>query len=292
MSNEPDEVPFTFECQGARLVGMLHRPARLASTQGVLFVVPGGPQTRTGVCRNLVLSSRRLAELGIVSMRFEQRGVGDSGGRYLGFEFWEDDLRGACEAFRARAPDIEGIVLWGECNAASAVMMNAWRLPDVTGIIMQNPLLRTAETQAKALIKSYYWRRLRQKSFWLKVFQLQFMPWKSLRAFLRLRASARAVGDSVVTQEHTAWNETLPFQAKMLEGLQRFHGSGLLFLSSRNLDAVELGEIIKVSPAWKALFNGPRMRTVAIKDGVHKFDSRGFREKMVQECVDWLHRLS
>ena len=101
-------------------------------------------------------------------MRFDHLGVGDSGGDYQGFEHLAADIQSACETFLAQDSRIKELVLWGECDAAAAVMMTAWRDPRITGMIIQNPWFHADETTARATLKNYYRNRIRQKSFWLK----------------------------------------------------------------------------------------------------------------------------
>ncbi|MEO7385660.1 MAG: hydrolase 1, exosortase A system-associated, partial [Gammaproteobacteria bacterium] len=74
----------TFTCEGDTLIGILHE-ALVPATRGVLIVV-GGPQYRIGSHRQFVLLARDLARQGIPILRFDYRGMGDSDGRFRGFE--------------------------------------------------------------------------------------------------------------------------------------------------------------------------------------------------------------
>ena len=116
-----EEIALTFDCQGSALLGIVHRPEQPAK-RGVLAVVAGGPQYRAGCGRQLVYMGRVLSEQGIPVMRFDYRGMGDSDGEFLDFEYIEDDLQAALDAFATAVPELNEVVLWGGCNAASAII--------------------------------------------------------------------------------------------------------------------------------------------------------------------------
>ncbi len=118
MAMSGTEIPLVFDCEGEELVGVVHRPDSPGAI-GVVTVVAGGPQYRGGVGRGLVSMGRELAAAGVPVMRFDHRGLGDSSGQFLGFEHLQSDLRAAIDAFRAAVPEIEQVVLWGGCDAAS-----------------------------------------------------------------------------------------------------------------------------------------------------------------------------
>jgi len=73
-----NEIPVTFGCEDISLVGVLHAP-EAAPSLGFVFVV-GGPQYRVGSHRQFVLLARDLASHGAAVLRFDCRGMGDSGG--------------------------------------------------------------------------------------------------------------------------------------------------------------------------------------------------------------------
>ena len=56
-------------------------------------------------------------------MRFDFRGMGDSTGELRDFEEVNEDIGAAINAFQAHCPQLERIVLWGLCDAASASLL-------------------------------------------------------------------------------------------------------------------------------------------------------------------------
>ena len=75
------ESALWIDCEGAAMLGVLTQPPRPTVTVriGVLIVV-GGPQYRVGSHRQFTLLARRLAAQGYPTLRFDYRGMGDSGG--------------------------------------------------------------------------------------------------------------------------------------------------------------------------------------------------------------------
>src|SRR5215471_15952260 len=84
MAGRVDEVPVSFRSEQMDLIGLLHMPDPSPSL-GVVIVV-GGPQYRAGSHRQFVLLARDLASNGAAVLRFDCRGMGDSGGNFPGFE--------------------------------------------------------------------------------------------------------------------------------------------------------------------------------------------------------------
>lgn len=167
------ELAITFECQGAQLVGILHKSDKPAR-RGVLMVVGGGPQYRVGGHRQLTLWARRLCTEGYPVMRFDYRGMGDAQGEFRGFEYVDDDIQAALNRFLVEVPELDEVVLWGECDAASAILFYAYRDARVKAAVLLNPWVRTETGEAKAILRYYYVRRLLEPSFWKKVLSLKF----------------------------------------------------------------------------------------------------------------------
>ena len=114
------EQAFTFDCQGKALLGILH-VGEAHARRGVLVVV-GGPQYRVGSHRQFVLLARALAAAGFPTLRFDYRGMGDADGEARDFEAVSDDLKAAVDALCQRCPQLQEIVIWGLCDAASAAL--------------------------------------------------------------------------------------------------------------------------------------------------------------------------
>ncbi|MEO8974337.1 MAG: hydrolase 1, exosortase A system-associated [Casimicrobiaceae bacterium] len=162
------EIPFFFEVGGSALLGIASVP-RAPARLGVVIVV-GGPQYRVGSHRQFVLLARTLADAGIAAFRFDYRGMGDSEGPAAGFTAVDADIRAAIDAFFARLPSLERVVLWGLCDGASASAFYAGTDERVAGLALYNPWVRTERGEARVMLSHYYARRFFDPGFWHKLF--------------------------------------------------------------------------------------------------------------------------
>jgi exosortase A-associated hydrolase 1 len=280
------ELPLLIPCEGSPQVGIFHKSACVAIT-GIVMVVAGGPQYRVGRARQLVIYARRLVNEGYPVLRFDYRGLGDSAGKFLGFENIDADIKSAIDALKAQAPDVENIILWGECNSASAIMMYAWQDQRVKGMIICNPWVYDESTQAKTYIKYYFLHRLQEKSFWLKLFKGQFNIWKSFISILDLwhRSKQPKTTQQLPTLDYHA----LTYQEKMLEGFSRFSGKTLLIKETLSLTGKEFELLVASSDRWqKAMQNN---NIVSVADQVRKSDNFSlvaYSERLVKDASQWI----
>lgn len=284
------ETPFRFVCEGSSLVGLLHLPEE-PTDLGVLMFVGGGPQYRAGGHRQLVLWARELAAQGVPVMRFDYRGVGDSGGEFRGFDHIEADMRAAIQAFFTRLPTVRKLVLWGECDASSAILMHAYKEPRVIGISLQNPWARTTAGQARAYINHYYLRRLTERSFWKKVFALKFNPLTAASSLLQTARRAWSPAPAVATDTAGANHGGGDFIAEMKVGCKAYRGAMLLFMSGRDLIAREFDELVESDPEWKTLMRRDAVRRIDLPLADHTFSSAEMRRAVIEAARAWLKTL-
>jgi exosortase A-associated hydrolase 1 len=109
----------TFACEGETLAGTLD--AAPGSTG--LLIVSGGNEIRCGAFAGQARLAARIAAAGHPVFRFDRRGTGDSSGENRGFRDSAPDIAAALAAFRAEAPGVERIAAFGNCDAASALML-------------------------------------------------------------------------------------------------------------------------------------------------------------------------
>jgi exosortase A-associated hydrolase 1 len=281
------EVAFRFVCEGSSLLGVLHQPAQTGDL-GVLMFVGGGPQFRVGGHRQLVLWARALAKQGVSVMRFDYRGVGDSGGHFRGFDDIEADTRAAIAEFLRRAPAVKRLILWGECDASSAIMMHAHKEPKVVGISLQNPWARTAEGQAKTYIKHYYLHRLTERSFWKRVLQGKFNPFASVLGIARhaLQASGGSPDRSATSAPVKA-----SYVDRMKLGYRAFNGKVLLYMSGRDLIAREFDVLVAADKEWSALMRRTTVRRIDLPLADHTFSSAEMRQSVLDSASEWIRAI-
>lgn len=280
------EAPLTFRCREDTLIGILH-PVAQAAECGVLIVV-GGPQYRIGSHRQFVQLARSLAVDGIPAMRFDTRGMGDSGGEFPGFEHIDDDIDAAVGAFFEAVPGLKRVVLWGLCDAASAILFYAHRDSRVAGAALANPWVRTEAGLARAHLRHHYTGRLMDAAFWRRLFTGRVSVGSAIRSFIatvRTGLSGGGKSDDDTTAEVT---DSLPLPERMAQGLKAFDGLVLLILSGEDLTAREFEEAAKSSPLWRELLAEPRMTRRDLKNADHTFSSKDWCESVSRWTCDWV----
>lgn len=277
------EQAFSFDCAGEALLGIIAMPENALKT-GVLIIV-GGPQYRAGSHRQFLLLSRHLAEAGYPAMRFDSRGMGDSSGELCDFESIANDVASAIDVFFAKCPELERIVLWGLCDAASASLLYWDKTKDirVTGMVLLNPWVRSEASLAKTQIKHYYGQRLFQADFWRKFFTGNLGVGRALCGLLGSVKNAHRLNNGF------GQNAILPFHKKMARGLESFSGTVLFLLSGNDYTAKEFLESVKADPVWERSLNRVNVSQKEIPEADHTFSSikwRGQVENMTRQWLD------
>lgn len=268
-----------FDCEGERLVGILAEPEGTPADVGVIIIV-GGPQYRAGSHRQFTLLARHLASNGVATLRFDYRSMGDSTGDTRDFLGVDADIGVAIDALLAARPALKRVVLWGLCDAASAALMYLDSTQDarVAGLAMANPWARSAATLAQTHVKHYYWKRLRQREFWLKLLRggVGLKALNTLGSNLKL---ARGAGKA---------NDSRSFQDRMASGLRGFNGPVLLVLSGDDYTAKEFIEHSRNSALWAGLLDLPTLRTKALPEADHTLSTAAHRVDVETETLTWL----
>lgn len=123
----------TFACEGAMLAATLDEAP---GTTGLL-IVSGGNEIRSGAHRSMAMLAQGIAAAGHPVFRFDRRGIGDSEGENGGYESSAPDVAAAISAFSTAAPHLTRIVAFGNCDAASALLLHQPLALD--GLILANP---------------------------------------------------------------------------------------------------------------------------------------------------------
>jgi exosortase A-associated hydrolase 1 len=277
------EQAVQFSCEGESLLGILH-PAASDSDIGVVIIV-GGPQYRIGSHRQFVHLARSLARAGMPALRFDYRGMGDSSGVLPGFEHLGPDITAAIEALRRHAPGVRRVVLWGLCDAASAILLDGVHHPDVCAIVVANPWARTEAGQARTYLKHYYLRRLAAPEFWKKLFSGR----------LSLRRAAGGLAENMAATQRKSEDESesdIPYPDRMLEGLHRFAGPVLLILSSEDYTAREFEDYARRSKTGRKALKKNTLSLVRLPRTDHTFSGDEGRCRVAGETTRWLAALA
>jgi uncharacterized protein len=273
------ESAVTFACAGVWLYGVVHRP-NVPGRRGVVLIV-GGPQYRVGSHRQFVLLARHLAQSGIAVLRFDYRGMGDSGGEARNFEHVDDDIRAAIDCLMERVPEVKEVALWGLCDAASAALFYAPDDARVTGLALLNPWVRTEQTVAQTYLRHYYLDRLRDPTFWRKLTSGELGIAKAFRSLLQTLRTARG---GAVRQS----SDSVDLPQRMLAGLQRFRGYVLVILSGDDITANEFRDVTQRSSSWQHSLAEERITRRDLPGANHTFSRREWRDQVSRWTAQWL----
>jgi exosortase A-associated hydrolase 1 len=193
----------SFLCEGAALAATLDDAP---GTTGLL-IVSGGNEIRSGAHRGMATLAARIAAAGHPVFRFDRRGIGDSEGENSGFMASAPDIVEAIAAFRKAAPHLARIAAFGNCDAASALLLHQ-PLP-LDALILANPWTYEAEAETDgepalppaAAIRARYLSRLTDPKSLLRLLRGEVDLGKLRRGLSALRQrSAAAPPDSLAAR--------------------------------------------------------------------------------------------
>jgi exosortase A-associated hydrolase 1 len=258
------EQAIVFPCAGEQLLGIVAQPEQAEST-GVLIIVGG---------RSIVAAA--IASSFCCRVRWQlpatRQCVSTTGGWATApascaiSEAVESDIAAAVDAFMAASPELERIVLWGLCDAASASLLylHAHKDERLGGLVLLNPWVRSEATLARAHIKHYCpapaatgvlaqaveW----QPGYWAR-------HWRFAREFEKCTANQLAGKPGTL----------LP--GKMCCAMTESVLPTLLILSGNDYTAKEFVEATQIAPAWQQVLAQKRVSTCELADADHTFSS-------------------
>jgi exosortase A-associated hydrolase 1 len=147
----------TFECADTTLAATLDTAAGASG----LLLVTGGNEVRSGAFSGQAALAARIAAAGFPVFRFDRRGVGDSGGENRGFRKSARDIQCALAAFRVIAPQVQRVVGFGNCDAASALMLA--KGAECDALVLSNPWTIEGDdaTPPPSAVRARYAEKLR-----------------------------------------------------------------------------------------------------------------------------------
>lgn len=153
----------SFDCEGDTLFATLDD----APGKTGLLIVSGGNEIRSGAHRGMAILAAEIAALGHPVFRFDRRGIGDSTGTNAEFTSSGPDISAAIATFRAQSPTMERIVAFGNCDAASALLLH--RPDGLSGLVLANiwVIEKTDDMPPPAAIKARYVERLKDPKAWI-----------------------------------------------------------------------------------------------------------------------------
>jgi exosortase A-associated hydrolase 1 len=224
-------------------------------------------------------------------MRFDHCGIGDSDEPYRGFEGLDADIAAAMEAFTRACPDLREIVLWGLCDAASAILFHAHRDPRVIGIVLLNPWVRTSEGEARAYLRHYYVQRLADPALWRRLVTGHLDLGGSARSLIGLVGRRFGLGDAARPQDGKSAHASKSLPDRMAAGLAKFKGPVLLIMSGQDLTAREFDDTARASKTWRRLLADPRVTRHDLPAADHTFSRAAWSDMVSRWTYDWIRSL-
>lgn len=167
----------TFACAGETLVGSIDMAA---ATTGLL-IVTGGNELRCGPFGSHAELADKVATAGFPVFRYDRRGVGDSSGNNSSFADSADDIAAALHAFKAHVPTLRSVVAYGNCDAASALMLaggagidslvlaNPWTFEPEPDPEPETPNAEPEPVMPPSAVRAHYLRRIIDISAWKRL---------------------------------------------------------------------------------------------------------------------------
>lgn len=275
------ESVLTFNCAGEPLVGILAEPSEGKPAEVGVVIIVGGPQYRAGSHRQFTLLARDLAAQGFAALRFDYRGMGDSGGAARDFTGVQADIAAAIAALLAARPGVRRVMLWGLCDAASAALIYLADRPDprVAGLTLLNPWVRNASSMARAQVKHYYVRRLLEPAFWRKL----------LGGGVALTAGREFLGKLMASRKLEAAPD---FVGVMASSWLQQHLPLTLILSGDDLVAREFADRVANDPRWHGALQRSGVECHTLEEADHTFSALPQKQRAAAISLQAVQRLA
>jgi exosortase A-associated hydrolase 1 len=243
----------SFQCEGATLAATLDDAPGATG----LLIVSGGNEIRVGAHRGMAQLAAEIAQAGHPVFRFDRRGIGDSQGKNGEFSSSAPDLGAAILAFRHACPHLDRIIAFGNCDAATAILLH--QPEGLAAAVLANVWVieRTDDMPPTAAIKARYVERVKDPSAWVGLFTGAINLKKLAEGLLRLAKPAAPT--------------SLPHQ--VADGIMAFQGALSILVATRDATAIAFMDV------WqKPIFAQARARTdvtiCQIDSGSHSFASK------------------
>jgi exosortase A-associated hydrolase 1 len=227
-----------FPCEGHSLSGTLDS----AASKTGLLIISGGNEIRIGAHRGMAKLAGDIAAAGFSTFRFDRRGIGDSEGENGGFTTSGPDIAAAIAAFREARPELTRIVAFGNCDAASALLLH--RPAGIAAYVLSNIWVvePTDDLPPPAAIRARYAERLKDPKAWIGLFTGAINIRKLISGIMRI---AKPQAPTSLAQDVAA-------------GLAAVDGPVTILLAEQD------GTAIAFADAW----NGPTFASARVRSDI------------------------
>lgn len=267
---------------GDCLVGVLCEPASGGGQAPAVLLFNAGLLHHVGPFCWYVTLARRLAEMGLTSLRFDLAGLGDSAARPGGGSENERALAdlGSTMDFLEGNRGIKGFVLFGLCSGAFQAHHAAAADDRVQGAIF----LDGYGYATWGYWRRHYGARLLRLRPWLNFARLQL---GRLLPFLAPRRHPRA-------PTFEAYHLDFPPQAQVRQELERMlqRRTRLLFIYTGGLAPYYFNHQRQFREMYGSLVDSPLVETTYIPQADHLFCDLQDRRLMMEKVLGWLGRVT
>lgn len=255
----------TFDCCGAALAATLDD----ASSHAGLLIVSGGNEIRIGAHRGMAKLAADVSAAGYSVFRFDRRGIGDSEGENEGFTSSEPDITAAISAFLATCPQLKSIAAFGNCDAASALVLHS--PVGLDALVLANIwIIEPADDLPPPVaIRARYAERLRDPRAWARLLTGAVDIKKLLSGIWRI--TMRAAPSSL--------------SKRVIAGILSFKKPITILLANGDATAMAFAE------EWKNIGGAPHVSLSTLDSASHSFASNDDYEVLLSTILVRLKRL-
>jgi pimeloyl-ACP methyl ester carboxylesterase len=251
-----------------------------------VILLNAGIVHRVGPNRLYVKLARRLAAMGVVVLRFDFSGIGDSNSREDGLPFHKSSVRETQEAMDAlhAARGTQSFILLGICSGAGVALQAAWSDSRIRGLVLINN-----RDFYKNDLASYTKNHKMTREYW-KVSLYNPQKWaRALTGKANYRNILKAIGfqfrGTFRSQSNLSLETTRIAADAQLLAERRVR---LFLLYSEHAENLEhLNVTMDDQAHWKN-FNG-NLTIEIIPQADHLFNSLSSQAQLFQAIHDWIH---
>jgi hypothetical protein len=277
------EQPVTFASHGCRLFGVLHLSDGGTAERAVVFL-HGWSGYRTGPHQMFVRAARRLEREGVMSLRFDFRGRGDSEGvmEHATLATMVEDTQAAV-TWLVEQTGVERVTLLGICSGSEVAFGAATAHPAIDSLALWSAPIFAAEASVEREIKKKtfhlkeYGRKLFRAATWRKLFTGTLQPKTIARVLL-----GKSGGDNV----EGAQPGQLPkgFRQATVERFKQFRGD-VLFIYGTN------DPVTNEALAWhteRCRENGIAPSVHLVEGANHSYYSLAWEREVIDKTAEWM----
>lgn len=245
-----------------------------------LMIVSGGNEIRSGAHGGMAQLALRISQHGFPVLRYDRRGIGESSGENREFLGSAEDISAAAQFLRQGQPQIDRIIAFGNCDAATALALYG---PDaaIVGYMLANPWVieTTSEpdseepTISSAAIRSRYWDRIRNPRTIIDL----------LSGRIDFRKLLKGLKQASKSEENSA------LSLRLRDAMSKLDGNSQILLAKRDTTARAFIAAWN-SPDFAAVRGISSITLATLDSASHSFADEAAKDWLVEKLLEALHQ--